>query len=106
MPISADEALARARTSFPVLAGLPPELAARLEALAPEDWTVERIEAAVRTYAEELGLSAGKLIHPMRLSITGKRVGAGMFETMAVLGRDISLERLRSYARSAQPTAG
>lgn len=78
------------------------DLAARLDALAPLEWTVPMIEAVVRGYAEELGASAGKLIHPIRLSITGKRVGAGMFETMAVLGREKSLERLRSYAGSRQ----
>ena len=74
------------------------DLATRLEALDAVDWTVERIEAVVRGYAEELGMSAGKLIHPMRLSITGKRVGAGMFETMAVLGQAESITRLRAYA--------
>lgn len=78
------------------------ELASRLDALAPLEWTTPMIEAVVRGYAEELGMSAGKLIHPMRLAITGKRVGAGMFETMAVLGREKSLERLRSYAESRQ----
>lgn len=74
------------------------DLAGRLEALAPIDFTIEKIEAVVRGYAEELGLSAGKLIHPIRLAITGKRVGAGMFETMAVLGQNESVTRLKEYA--------
>jgi glutamyl-tRNA synthetase len=78
------------------------ELASRLERLEPYEWNLTMLEAVVRGYAEELGLSAGKLIHPIRLSITGKRVGAGMFETMTVLGRELSLERLRSYAESKQ----
>ncbi len=76
------------------------ELANRLAPLA--EWTVEGIEAVVRAYAEELGLSAGKLIHPIRLAVTGKRVGAGMFETMVVLGKDESIARLRGYAESRQ----
>ncbi|HVK40135.1 MAG TPA: glutamate--tRNA ligase [Candidatus Kapabacteria bacterium] len=88
----------------PETSGQMTALATRLEALSPIDWTVERIEAVVRGYAEELGMSAGKLIHPMRLSITGKRVGAGMFETMAVLGCEESIERLRSYAARAHAT--
>jgi glutamyl-tRNA synthetase len=75
------------------------ELANRLAALAPGDWTVPMIEGVIRGYAEEIGLSAGKLIHPLRLAITGKRVGAGMFETMAILGQEKSIERLRAYTR-------
>ncbi len=82
------------------------ELASRLEKLDAYEWTVAMIEAVVRGYAEEIGISAGKLIHPIRLSITGKRVGAGMFETMTVLGRELSLERLRSYAESHQERVG
>jgi glutamyl-tRNA synthetase len=73
------------------------ELASRLEKLGEVEWNVTRIEDVVRGFAEELGLSAGKLIHPMRLTITGKRVGAGMFETMTVLGKEESVDRLRSY---------
>lgn len=74
------------------------ELANRFDGLDVAGWTIERIESVVRGFAEELATSAGKLIHPMRLAITGKRVGAGMFETMAVLGREQSIERLRTYA--------
>jgi glutamyl-tRNA synthetase len=81
------------------------DLAGRLEALDASEWTVERIEAVVRAFAEELSMSAGKLIHPMRLAITGKRVGAGMFETMAVLGQGESISRLREYAAQAAGSA-
>lgn len=84
----------------PETAGQLLELAARLERADAGEWNVDAIDAVVRAYAEELGLSAGKLIHPMRLAVTGRRVGAGMFETMAVLGKEISIERLRSYAEA------
>ncbi len=73
------------------------ELADRLEGLAPIEWKTEMIEGVIRGYAEELGMSAGKLIHPLRLSLTGKRVGAGMFETMEVLGQRKTVDRLREY---------
>ncbi len=87
----------------PETAGQMRELADRLDRVAPAEWSVEKIETVVRGYAEELGLSAGKLIHPIRLSITGKRVGAGMFETMAILGQSTSVDRLRSYAEQHVP---
>ncbi|MBC8145302.1 MAG: glutamate--tRNA ligase [bacterium] len=76
------------------------DLATRLDALSTADWTHEKIDAVVRAFAEELSMSAGKLIHPMRLTITGKKVGAGMFETMEVLGKEESIGRMRSYQSS------
>jgi glutamyl-tRNA synthetase len=82
----------------PESAGQVKELASRLDKLDPLEWTVPMIEGVVRGYAEEIGTSAGKLIHPMRLAITGRRVGAGMFETMVVLGQQLSIERMREYA--------
>lgn len=82
------------------------ELAGRFEKLSPVEWTVPMIETVVRGYAEEIGLSAGKLIHPLRLATTGKSVGAGMFETMHLLGQGISVERLRSYAMARVAAQG
>ena len=73
------------------------ELVDRLDQLAPVEWTVEMIEGVIRGYAEEIGVGAGKLIHPIRLSITGKKVGAGMFETMEVLGKERTVKRMRAY---------
>ncbi|MEO5928644.1 MAG: glutamate--tRNA ligase, partial [Candidatus Kapaibacterium sp.] len=73
------------------------EMASRFAKLSPAEWTVPMIEGVVRGYAEELGLSAGKLIHPLRLAITGRQVGAGMFETMVVLGQGTSITRLREF---------
>ncbi len=84
----------------PETSGQMLELASRFEKLEPIEWKTPMIEGVVRGYSEEIGISAGKLIHPMRLSITGKRVGAGMFETMEVLGKETSTARLREYAES------
>lgn len=60
-------------------------------------WDTPNIEQVVRDYATELGANIGKLIHPLRLSVTGKKVGAGMWETMEVLGKATSLQRIESY---------
>jgi len=72
----------------------------RLSALNEGEWVTAEIERIVREVAEESGLSAGKLIHPLRYAITGRRVGAGMFETMEVLGRSRSLERIAAALSS------
>jgi glutamyl-tRNA synthetase len=45
--------------------------------------------------AEDRGLSAGKLIHPLRLAVTGQGVSPGIFDVLVVLGRERSLRRLR-----------
>lgn len=76
-------------------------LAERLGGL-PE-WTVESIEAAVRETGEEMGLSGGQVIHPTRMAVTGRTVGPGLFETMAVLGRERVSSRLEHTASLASP---
>lgn len=71
-------------------------LADRLNGLAA--FTLESTEAAVRTYAEELGLSAGQLIHPTRLALTGFGVSPGLFEVMLLLGKGKVVNRLKRAA--------
>jgi glutamyl-tRNA synthetase len=75
-----------------VLAGLLP----RLEGL--NDWTVEATEAAVRAYAEAEGLKLGKAAQPLRAALTGRSTSPGIFDVLAVLGREESLARLRDQA--------
>ena len=51
-------------------------------------------EQAVRSLAERRGLGAGKLIHPLRLALTGKGVSPPVFDVAAVLGKERTLTRL------------
>jgi glutamyl-tRNA synthetase len=71
-----------------------PELAMRLEKVDPFD--LEGTEGALRTLATELDVKAGLLINAARVSLTGKAVAPGIFDVMVVLGRDKTVERLRS----------
>jgi len=59
-----------------------------------QSWTPEALEELLRTVADERSISAGKLIHPTRLALTGKGSGPGIFEVLAIIGRERSLERL------------
>ncbi len=59
-----------------------------------DDFSVEAIEAAVRASIETLGVKGGEVIHPLRVAISGRTVGPGLFETIAVLGRERVLRRL------------
>jgi glutamyl-tRNA synthetase len=76
--------------------GVLGQLAARLADVEP--WRLEAIEQAVRAVAEEQGLSGGQVIHPTRAAVTGMTFGPGLFELLAVLGRDRVLARLRAAA--------
>jgi glutamyl-tRNA synthetase len=76
-------------------------LIARLE--AQQDWSVAALEAALRETAEGLGISAGKLIHPVRLALTGVTVGAPLFDVVALLGKETALRRLRKFLEAVAP---
>ena len=65
------------------------------EALAAvEPFDEQHLEEALRRVAEEAGTKPGKLFQPVRVAITGKTVSAGIFESLALLGRDESLARI------------
>jgi glutamyl-tRNA synthetase len=72
------------------------EVAKRLEELG--EWTHEAIEAALRKIQEERGLGAKKAFQPVRAAVTGTLVSPPLFESMELLGKERSLERIRTAA--------
>jgi glutamyl-tRNA synthetase len=56
------------------------------------------IEEALAPLLERFDLKPGKLYQPLRVAITGTSVSPGIFESLAVLGRERSLERIRAAA--------
>ncbi|HVG24599.1 MAG TPA: glutamate--tRNA ligase family protein, partial [Thermoanaerobaculia bacterium] len=69
------------------------ELSDALEKAEPFD--VASTEAALRALAESRGVSAGKLIHPLRVALTGRGASPGIFDVAVVLGKERTLRRLR-----------
>jgi len=70
-------------------------LAAAREALAAEEpWEVDALEAALRDVVERLGVKPRLVFQPVRVAIAGTTVSPGIFESLAVLGRDESLRRI------------
>ncbi|MCQ0986859.1 glutamate--tRNA ligase [Jiella marina] len=65
---------------------------------AAESWDAASLEALVRAYAEEAGLKLGKAAQPLRAALTGRTTSPGVFDVLAVLGRDEALARLRDQA--------
>lgn len=51
-------------------------------------------EKAFREAVSELGIQSSELVHPVRVALSGKAVGPGLFDTMAVLGKEKTLKRL------------
>jgi len=67
-------------------------LAAAWGALA--DWAPAPLEAELRRIATEFAMSGGKLIHPVRLAVTGRAASPGLFDVVSLLGRERTLARL------------
>src|SRR5271156_6433129 len=59
-----------------------------------EPWTPEGTEQAVRTFAEQRGAKLGAVAQPLRAALTGRTTSPGIFEVLAVLGKEESLARL------------
>jgi len=70
----------------------------RLRAVA--DWSAAAAEAAVRAYAEETGAKLGTVAQPLRAALTGRTTSPGIFDVLAVLGREESLGRIEDRTKA------
>jgi len=74
----------------------PGLLDSAIEAYLSSDWTADALHAATTVFVEAAGLKLGKAQAPIRVAVTGRSVGPPLFESLAVLGRDTTLARLRA----------
>tara|TARA_B100001245_G_scaffold148314_1_gene110916 strand:+ start:73 stop:1506 length:1434 start_codon:yes stop_codon:yes gene_type:complete len=65
----------------------------RLEKLS--NWSQKDLDESLRDTAQEMAVSAAKLIHPVRLAVSGQSHGPGLFELIELLGKMTTLRRLR-----------
>ncbi|MBR0872513.1 glutamate--tRNA ligase [Bradyrhizobium tropiciagri] len=65
---------------------------------AVNDWTAETTEAAMRNFAEQNNLKLGAVAQPLRVALTGRTTSPGIFDVLAVLGRQECLARLADQA--------
>jgi glutamyl-tRNA synthetase len=61
-----------------------------------EPFTAESIEQSLRGLAERLELKPREAFQPIRVAVTGSKVSPGLFESIELLGREQTLERIRS----------
>lgn len=88
-----DEAVNK-RLKKPGVAKLLDEARAAFSSL--KDFSKESTEEAVRKIAEHLNVKAADIIHPVRVAVSGRAQGPGLFELLEVLGRDKVIKRLES----------
>jgi len=95
----ADDKLVYDEKAFEKRLTKSPEAVQFLAAFAERLATIEPFEPAVieeslKALLEERGMKIGDVIHALRVAVTGKAVGFGMFETMAIVGRDSCKKRI------------
>jgi glutamyl-tRNA synthetase len=78
------------------------ELANRLKAL--DDFQERNIEQTIRSLAEEKGLQAKEIIHPLRVVLTGREISPPLFELMEIIGRENVLFRIDKFLSSSLPS--
>ena len=70
---------------------------AELEGLS--NFSVENIEKSFRELVSKLNIEAKVLIHPLRVALTGKTIGPGLFELIHHLGLERTKRRLLKWAK-------
>ena len=68
-------------------------------------WEADAVKAAVVEAGEAAGLNLKKAQAPVRVAVTGRAVGPPLFESVAVLGRDEAVRRVRTAISQVPPAA-
>jgi glutamyl-tRNA synthetase len=63
-----------------------------------EPWEATAIEESLRALAEEVGEKPRQAFQPIRLAVTGSKISPGLFESLELLGREESINRLSAAA--------
>ena len=72
---------------------------------ACEPFEPEALEVCLKSFVEAEGIKIGQIIHALRVATTGKAVGFGTFETLAIVGRESCLARIdRALKQLNQPS--
>jgi glutamyl-tRNA synthetase len=87
-----DEAAVQQRLAKPGVRGLLTSYTAAVRGVEPFDPAT--LEEALKQVVAAAGLKVGDLVHAVRVAVTGKTVGPGLYDCLAILGRERALERL------------
>ena len=65
-----------------------------------DPFVADALDKALQEFTKTEGIKTDQVIHALRVAVTGQPVGFGLFETLAILGRDRCLARIdRTLAR-------
>lgn len=92
-----DKAFQKRIVEAPEARELLQSLAAELESCQPYD--IPTLEQRVHHFVESRGVKFNQVIQPLRIALTGKTAGIGLFETLAILGRSRCLVRIQRTLR-------
>jgi glutamyl-tRNA synthetase len=88
----------------PGAADLLREFAVSLEAMGA--FEPAALENALKAFVAERDVKVGQLVHPLRYAVTGRTVGLGLYEGLAILGRERSLARIRRALAAVPDVSG
>jgi glutamyl-tRNA synthetase len=74
---------------------------AALEAVPAAEWTAEGVLGAIKGKAEQNQVKLGDAMQPIRIALTGTTVSEPVNELLVVVGRDASIQRLKSFAATS-----
>ncbi|MFB3813946.1 MAG: glutamate--tRNA ligase [Terriglobales bacterium] len=76
------------------------------ELLANTEFKHDELDRVLRAAAQEMKIKAGQMFQPIRVAVTGRKNSPPLFETLEVLGREKTLERIEQAAEKLLATAG
>jgi glutamyl-tRNA synthetase len=89
-----DDAAAREKFLVPQQGADALEVARAALDDVPEPWTAEAVESALRDAVGRSGMKAKQVFQPLRVALTGTTISPGIFETVALVGREAALARI------------
>lgn len=106
-----DDALPFEEKAFQKRLVKPDDAVELLTAFSEQLATLEPFDTAstdtlLHDFVEQRGIKIGQVIHALRVAVTGKGVGFGVFETLAILGRDRCLKRINRAVAAATAARG
>jgi glutamyl-tRNA synthetase len=64
-----------------------------------DPFEVGPLEDGLKKFVEEHGIKIGDIVHALRVAVTGKSVGPGVYDCLAILGRESCLRRIDAALR-------
>jgi glutamyl-tRNA synthetase len=99
-PPEYDQAALKKRVHKEGIPALLHEFAAILK--GTDSFEAAALEEQLRVFCEHKGIKSGDMIHALRVSTTGVTVGPGVFDCLAILGKDESLKRIEAALAMAE----